>query len=168
MSGHLISFNSMGAGRAIELEDALKLANSHLRSKRLEEAELIYRQILAVSPHQFDALYFLGIIALQTNKFERAAELLEQAIQQNPSSYTAHNNLAVALIHQGKLKEAIRSVQQALSLKQDYLPAKFNLARANQRLGNLGITMETLAYWTGFIRFTASKAQLIWKPSLDM
>lgn len=165
MPGHFAS--STEAGRAIELEDTLKLANSHLQSKRLEEAELIYRQVLAVNPRQFDALYFLGVIALQTSKFEQAAELLRQAIQQNPSSYTAHNNLGVALIHQGKLKEAIRSIYQALSLKQDYQPAKFNLARANQRLGNLGLTMETLAYWTGFIRFTPSNAQLIWKPSLD-
>lgn len=153
-------------GRAITVGNAISLANSHLQSRRLGEAELIYRQVLAVNPRHFDALHFLGVIATQTGKFDQAANLIGQAIEQNPSSHAAHNNLGVALMQQGRLKEAAESFQRALAVKPDYASARINLGRVHQRLGNHGIGMEMAVQGMGLVRFTLAKAHLIIKVAL--
>lgn len=148
------------------IEDALKLAHSHLCSRRLAEAELVYRQVLAIKPLDFEALHLSGVIAMQTGRLKQASALISRAIEQNLSSHAAHNNLGVALMHQGKLKEAAESFQRALSLKQDYAPAEVNLGRVQQKLGNHGIGAELTLRGTGFVRFTLARVQLVLKAVL--
>jgi Flp pilus assembly protein TadD len=55
------------------LEQALR----HHRAGRLQEAEALYRQILATAPNHADALHMLGVLSAQTGKQEAAAGLIE-------------------------------------------------------------------------------------------
>lgn len=154
------------SGQPITVGNAIKLANDHLQSRRLGEAEAIYRQVLAVNPSHFDALHYLGVIAMQVGKFEQAAALISRAIQHNPSSYAAHNNLGVALMQRGRLREAAQSFQQALSIKEDYTNARTNLARVHLRLGNHGTGLDMMLSGTGHARFTQTSVKLLWKLAL--
>ena len=56
------------------------MAVQHHQSGRLQAAEQIYRQILAVEPNQADALHLLGVIAHQTGRHEVAVEYIGRAI----------------------------------------------------------------------------------------
>ena len=49
----------------ITLADALRQAIAAHRAGHLDDAERIYRRILAAAPGQFDALHLLGVVAVK-------------------------------------------------------------------------------------------------------
>ena len=62
------------------IPEALAIAIQHHQAGRLQAAEQIYRQILAVEPNHADALHLLGVIASQAGKHEVAVEYIGRAI----------------------------------------------------------------------------------------
>src|SRR4051794_10647384 len=69
---------------------------AHLQGD-LASAERIYGEVLQRQPRHFDALYQLGIIALQMGRLERGVELLRKAITLNANVAVVHLNLGNAL-----------------------------------------------------------------------
>ncbi len=62
------------------IPEALGLALRHHRAGRMQAAELIYRQILAVEPKHAGALHLLGLIAHETGSHEAAVEFIIQPV----------------------------------------------------------------------------------------
>ena len=62
------------------ISEALAIAIQHHQAGRLQAAEQIYRQILAVEPNHADAIHLLGVIAHQVGKHEVAVEYIGRAI----------------------------------------------------------------------------------------
>lgn len=73
----------------------------------MNEAERIYRQILAVDPHHADSLHLLGTIAFQGGRHDVAVEMICKAIALNKKAASYHSNLGTVLQAQGKLDEAV-------------------------------------------------------------
>ena len=48
---------------------------------KLDQAELIYQQILQVNPENAEVLHLLGMIAYQVEKYDLAVNLINQAIE---------------------------------------------------------------------------------------
>ena len=121
-----------GAGEdpPVSVSRRLDTALQHHQAGRLSEAEVAYREMLAVDPENIDALHFLGVISHQRGEHGRAAELISRALSRNPSNAPAHNNLGNALGGQGKLNEAVASYLNALALDPDYVDALVNLGAA--------------------------------------
>jgi tetratricopeptide (TPR) repeat protein len=94
---------------------------------RLNEAEQLYRQVLAVNSRHADSLHLLGVVANQNNRPEVAADLIGKAIGVNATQAIYHSNLGTALWRQGLLDQAVASYRRALELKPDYATAHFNL-----------------------------------------
>ncbi len=67
----------------MKISEALAIAVGHHQSGRLQAAEQIYRQVLAVAPNQVDAIHLLGVLAHQTGKHELAVEYIGRAIRLN-------------------------------------------------------------------------------------
>jgi protein O-GlcNAc transferase len=63
------------------ISEALAIAIQHHQAGRLQAAEQIYRQILAVEPNHADAWHLLGVIASQVGKHEVAVEYIRRAIR---------------------------------------------------------------------------------------
>ena len=119
------------------VSEALAIAVEHHQGGRLQAAEQIYRQILAVEPNQADAWHLLGVIAHQVGKHEIAVEYMERAIGLNGTEAVFHNNLGNALNAQGKFDEAVACYRRALELKPDYAEAHSNLGNAFKDQGKL-------------------------------
>ena len=126
-----------GAGEdpPVSVSRRLDTALQHHQAGRLSEAEVAYREMLAVDPENIDALHFLGVISHQRGEHGRAAELISRALSRNPSNAPAHNNLGNALGGQGKLNEAVASYLNALALDPDYVDALVNLGAALRAQG---------------------------------
>jgi len=62
------------------LADAL----AHHRAGRFQDAEVIYRQILAADPNYPDALHLLGLIAQEAGRHDAALDLIGRAIARRP------------------------------------------------------------------------------------
>jgi protein O-GlcNAc transferase len=102
-----------------------------------QQAEALYREILAVEPGHADSYNLLGVLACQTGRNEAAEGLIAQAIALNPSEAAYHGNLGNALRNGGKLDAAIAAQRRALSLRPDFADAHSNLGNALKEKGEL-------------------------------
>jgi tetratricopeptide (TPR) repeat protein len=93
--------------------------NSHVAGQ-LEQAEAIYREILARHPDQPDALHLTGVVAHQRGQHTDARELISRAISINPAVASYHCNLAETLRASGDLDAAEASCRQVLLLQSHY------------------------------------------------
>ena len=104
---------------------------------QLNEAERLYRQILAVVPHHADSLHLLGAVAYQVGRHDLAVDMISKAIAINAKSAEYHSSLSLALMAQGKLDEAIACYRSALALKPDFVEAHNNLGTLLSDQGKL-------------------------------
>jgi tetratricopeptide (TPR) repeat protein len=117
------------------VSEALTIAVRHHQSGRLQAAEQIYRQILALEPNHADALHLLGVIAHQAGEHELAVEHMRRAIALKANVAVFHNNLGNALRAQGKPDEAAACYRRALELKPDFAEVHNNLGVAWKEQG---------------------------------
>ena len=117
------------------IPEALAIAIQHRQAGRLEAAEQIYRQILAVEPNHAEAHNNLGNIFNNQGKLDEAIACYRRAVELKPDFAVAHNNLGVAFKEQGKLDEAVICYRRALALKPDYAEAHNNLGVAFKQQG---------------------------------
>jgi len=116
--------------------ELLTTAVAHHQAGRLEDAERIYRQILAANPDQPDALHLLGVIARRAGNPTVAIEYLRRATELNPSFAAAHYNLGNAFRDLKRLEEAAASYRQATELERDLVEAHKGLGNALLGLGD--------------------------------
>ncbi len=119
------------------ISEALAIAIQHHQAGRLQAAEQVYRQILAVEPNQPDALHLLGVLAHQAGRHEVAVEYMERAIRLQGNAAFYHNNLGEAYRALHRISAAGASFRRALELKPDYFEAHNNLGVALTEQGSL-------------------------------
>ena len=116
---------------------AMAEGHAHHRAGRFEEAEAIYRRVLAAEPNNPDALHLLGMIAQAAGNYELVEQLIGKAIAANPNVPAYHNNLGNALEELGRPRDAVDAYRRALALNPDYAEAYNNLGNALCGLGRL-------------------------------
>ncbi len=84
---------------------------------RLEDAQVICRQILAAQSDHADALNLLGILAHHADNHAVAIDLLRRAIFIHPQKPEYHSNLGNVLRLAGRMDEALAAYQSALALQ---------------------------------------------------
>ncbi len=119
------------------IPEQFSLAVEHHQAGRLQAAESLYRQILAVEPNHADAIHLLGMVAYQQGQHEVAAQFVQRAIALDGNAAVFHNNLSQVFKDQGKLDEAVACCRRALELKPDYATAHNNLGNALNLQGKL-------------------------------
>ena len=112
------------------ISEALAIAIQHHQAGRLQAAEQIYRQILAVEPSHADAVHLLGVMASQRGEHELAVQHIARAIGLKGNVAAFHNNLGEACRALHRTAEAIACYRRALELKPDYADAHNNLGIA--------------------------------------
>ncbi|MGD0768693.1 MAG: tetratricopeptide repeat protein [Tepidisphaeraceae bacterium] len=121
----------------LTIQQAFDLAVRRQLAGRLEEAEQLYRQILARQPEHSGAMHYLGVTAHLLGRNDIAVDLIRRAIALRPIWAEAHYNLGIALKDKGQLDEAIAAFRQATALKPNYPEANHNLGSALRDSGQL-------------------------------
>jgi tetratricopeptide (TPR) repeat protein len=113
-----------GSGRHIDtlLREAVELQ----QNGALDEAETVYREILALRPRHFDALQLLGALALQAGRYEEGVALLMRALEIDVRQAPVHSNLAFALNALGRHEAALAAANRALALNRGFVDALNN------------------------------------------
>jgi predicted O-linked N-acetylglucosamine transferase (SPINDLY family) len=117
------------------LTDKLHEARALHRQGRLEQARLIFEDIVRMEPNHPAAVGSLAVIAGQSRDFKRAVELFDQLVRLDPENPAAHCNRGLALQELGDYVAALASYERAISLKPDYAVAYYNRGNAEQALG---------------------------------
>jgi predicted O-linked N-acetylglucosamine transferase (SPINDLY family) len=126
------------------IEHNLRQAMIHHRAGRLDDAERLYREVLACQPDQAEALHLLGVLAGQQCKTDVAIELLRRSIACNPANAEPYSNLGNALRIKGLLREAVAACRQAIVLQPRFPGALSNLGVALTEDGQLGEAIVVL------------------------
>lgn len=125
-----------------QLDYMLRQAVALQQNGALVEAEELYREILELKPRHFDALKWLGELALQTGRPQEGAELFRKALAINTKQAPLHSNLAYALNEQQRYAEGLASADRALALQPNFPDAWNNRGNA---LGGLNRPLDALA-----------------------
>ena len=96
------------------------------RGRKLEDAERLYREILAEEPRHFDALHLVGLVQYETGRWDAAVASIRAAIAVRPGFAPAFANLGLALQKLQHLDEALASYDRALALAPDYAEGHYN------------------------------------------
>jgi tetratricopeptide (TPR) repeat protein len=107
--------------------ETLKAALHLQRQGNLQEAERLYRRVLAQEADNVHALNLLGALCVNTGRPDEAVSLIEQALLGRPDDPQALANLALGLKQLGRTDAAITSLERSLSLKGDNAFALNNL-----------------------------------------
>ncbi|HSI13653.1 MAG TPA: tetratricopeptide repeat protein [Chthoniobacter sp.] len=126
----------------VTIPQALELALQHHEAGRLREAEVIYRQILAVQPDHAEAHHLLGVIAHHCGQNEAAAELIQSAINLGLDGAAVRSNLGEAFRGLGRLDEAIAAYGRALEIDPQFSAAHYNLGLVLKARGQTGEAVE--------------------------
>ena len=126
------------------------------RSGQLSDAELRYREILAIDPNHVESLHLLGVIAHQTGRNEVAVDLIGKAIALNDRIPAFHNNIGLALGEINRAEDAVIHYTRALDLKPDYAEARTNLGTLLREQGKLD---EALAQYRHVLALKPESAE---------
>jgi len=113
-------------------------AMSRHQAGQIDEAEALYRQLIALDPSHLTSLHNLAVIACQTGRQAQAVALFDQAIAVNGQIHTLHNNRGNALKDLGRFDEAAASYARALALEPDFATTHYNIGNLHLDQGRLG------------------------------
>jgi tetratricopeptide (TPR) repeat protein len=86
-------------------------------------------------PHDFDALYLMGVVDRGLGNYTAAEDVLRQAIALDSNHYDTRYNLGFVLAKLGRLQEALVHLEKAAQLNPTSSEARFQLAAVLRSLG---------------------------------
>ncbi|RUV38396.1 tetratricopeptide repeat protein [Mesorhizobium sp. M7A.F.Ca.MR.148.00.0.0] len=113
------------------MQQALQL---HQAGRR-QEAETIYRQVLARQPKHAAAAHFLGLLLHQTRRSEEGLDLIERSVSLQPTNPDFLNNFGTVMRDLGRPAAAIDFFRGAVDLRPDQLAARDNLGSSLKQVG---------------------------------
>lgn len=118
-------------------DTAIEAALAHQTAGRLDEAEALYRQILAHEPDDPDTLNLLGLVLQDRGDLPQSIALLNRALEVAPDFPEALTNLARAQISSGDFAGAADSAMRATQGDPELAEAFLQLGRATLELADL-------------------------------
>ncbi len=125
-------------------EVRLSEALLHHEAGRIEQAQALYRGILARDPDDADSLHLLGLITAERGNPAAGAALIQRAMAIAPGRAPYHNNLALSYRLLGRGEDAVREYRTAVALRPQSAEIHNNLATT---LRDLGRHEEALAHY---------------------
>ncbi|MBV8548697.1 MAG: glycosyltransferase family protein [Alphaproteobacteria bacterium] len=110
------------------ITEQLRLGAEHHQAGRLQEAEKVYRAVLALDPTQAMTLRLLGGLCVQKGDNGQGLDYLQQALAQTPNRHDVHHNIASAWRNLRVWDRGLAHSEAALRLKPDYTAAQISMA----------------------------------------
>jgi predicted O-linked N-acetylglucosamine transferase (SPINDLY family) len=124
--------------RTPERLPSLDRARDLHQSGYLPEAEMLYREILARSPRNADAMNLVGVLHAQRGDPTSALEWIGKAVAIDSRSAAYRFNFGKALLQLKRTSEACEALERATALDPAYAEAYSELALARAETGALG------------------------------
>jgi tetratricopeptide (TPR) repeat protein len=126
--------------RAVQFEES---------AATLDEAVLLYEEILTMRQDHAPACINLGTIFYNQREFAMAESMYRRATEADPEYALAFFDLGNVLDERQRMAEAILAYQRAIEIVPGYADAHYNLALAFERQGE---RRRALRHWTAYMR----------------
>lgn len=113
------------------------------QSGDLEEAEQLFRELLAQSPGSASLNYLLGDVLRNAQKPQEAITYLQKAVGTDPRLLIAQSALGLAYLQVGEAANAVPHLRAALPIDEDGT-LHYQLSRAYQAHGDRDLAREML------------------------
>lgn len=100
-----------------------------------DQAERLYKAILATQPANFDALHLLGILQFHRGRFDDSIATLSAALRVAPTHAEAWSHIGVVYATTGRYDDAVNCYDRSIALKPDLAAAHTNRGIALVALG---------------------------------
>ncbi len=110
----------------MSVSNTLIRAIEHQQRGQLDAAAGLFRQVLALDPHNGAALYSLGLIALNAGQRAEALQQCEQGVALAPGFAPLRYLLGVVFQTLGRNEDALQSFDAALAIQPDYIDVLLN------------------------------------------
>ncbi len=104
------------------------------RKKEFVQAKMVWEALLAVAPHDFNVLHFMGMACFNLGQLDKAIAFMDKAIAINPQVPEVYNHRGSVLQALKQFEAAIASHNRAIELKPDMVAAYTNRGNAFQQL----------------------------------
>ena len=121
--------------------ELLKAIQLHV-NKDFRNAELLYQQIIAKEPDNYDALRHMGILKQDIGNYEEAYNHYLKCVKLRPNGFEALNNLGAIHIRNKNYPFAQKCFEKANSINKNYVPVINNLASLFHKLQNKESALE--------------------------
>ncbi len=128
----------------VTLGDLLQKGLACHTAGRLQEAEKIYRQILAQVPEHPDATHFMGVLAYNVGKNDVAKIYLRKAIALMPENSACYCNMGNVFQHEKAYAKSMVWYKMSIELNPQNQKAHSNLGVAYLRLGKLEKALKSI------------------------
>jgi predicted TPR repeat methyltransferase len=118
--------------RTVTLDEAVAMAVEYHQAGHLDDAAMVYGEVLKHHPDRADVLNFMGILEHQRGDNERALALLRQAADATEHASGIWNNAANVLLHLDREDEAEQALRRSVAIE-DNAAARANLGRVLRR-----------------------------------
>ena len=115
----------------------LKLAFVRMNLGRPDDAQALYRQVLASAPDNVEALNNLAsLLAFQDRTKDEAITLIDQAVALGGAAPALLDTRAVVRLQRGENDRALEDLRKAVSASPEFAILYYHLARAYHQAGN--------------------------------
>jgi tetratricopeptide (TPR) repeat protein len=104
-------------------DQILQQAYAAHQARRHTEAELLYRDLLELSPDDIDGNNLLGLLYIECRQFAKAREVIHKAIAIQPNDPQSHYNIGIASKECGDADAAIEHFQESARLAPENIEA---------------------------------------------
>jgi O-antigen biosynthesis protein len=124
------------------VETYIVKAQSHVATKRWQEAINLCQQAIQIKPNNEDAYKILGNVMQSVGKTKEAVQFYQKALQLQPKFAEVHANLGSLCVQQQQWESALSHYQAAIMAKPDFVGAYRNLEKILTQLGRFGDAAE--------------------------
>ena len=101
-----------------QAERYYRKALSYHRQGRVDRAIALYREVVQLQPHHFDARFNLVSAYIDTREYAKAHYIADELYRQDGTNQNVLSNLAIAKIGMGQSREALQLLDQVTDLPQ--------------------------------------------------
>jgi hypothetical protein len=113
-------------------------------------SEPLFRQTLAVAPHNFFIHNNLGVVLNREGRVNEAIYHYEQSIRYHPTYPLSLNNLGAALAKQGRIDRAIVFFKRSIAASPDFADGRYHLGLAYEHKGE---HLRAISEWLTLLSF---------------
>ncbi len=124
--------------RPNDLVPLFYFATFFFRDEKTDVAVEELRSMLARTPGNAEAQYYLGVIASRKGQVEEAFGHYQEALRINPKYAEPYDKLGQILMKQGQIETAVGQFRKAVQLKPAFIRARCNLGVALEQQGKIG------------------------------